>query len=65
MNDFQENIVVKGKLVETVESYDKYIKNDDKLFLDVSLSKKIDSQREEVERKVNQKLKASFHEVIL
>jgi len=49
--------------METVESYDKYMKNDDKLFLDGSLSKKIEHQKDELDRKLNQKVKVSTHEV--
>jgi len=65
LSDFQENVVAKGKLAETVESYDKYIKNDDKLFLDSALSKKIEHQRDEFDKKLHQKLKISNHEVRL
>jgi len=63
LQEFQDATLNKGKLSETIEGYVKYIRTNNQLFIDTSLSKRIEVQRDEIVAKSSDKIKSSIKEV--
>jgi len=63
LQEFQEVSLNKGKLSETVESYVQYIKYDNRLLIDTTLSRRLEAQRDEMGKKITQKIKSSMQDV--
>ena len=61
--DFQDSLIQKGRVSDIVEIYLRCVRDNNILYLDPTLTKKVEQNREEMEKSVNQKIKTSIHEV--
>lgn len=61
LTQFEESLLTQGQASGIIESFLKYMKHDNKLVLDNL--KKIETQRDEAEKEVSQKIKTSLQGV--